>query len=55
MTSSASASPFASPVAILSSPAVDSAIEEMVFIGGTLNLKLLGGAHDASSAASPTT
>jgi hypothetical protein len=27
----------------LSAMAVDSAIEEMVFIGGALNLKLLGG------------
>ncbi len=34
---------------VLSSTAVDSAIEEMVFIGGALNLKLLGGAHEAIS------
>ena len=34
---------------VLSSTAVDSAIEEMVFIGGALNLKLLGGAHEAVS------
>jgi hypothetical protein len=33
---------------VLTTAAVDSAIEEMVFIGGSLNLKLLGGAHDDS-------
>jgi ATP-dependent 26S proteasome regulatory subunit len=32
---------------VLTTGAVDSAIEEMVFIGGALNLKLLGGAHQA--------
>jgi hypothetical protein len=31
---------------VLTTAAVDSAIEEMVFIGGALNLRLLGGAHD---------
>jgi ATP-dependent 26S proteasome regulatory subunit len=37
---------------VLTTAAVDSAIEEMVFIGGSLNLKLLGGAHDDSPAVS---
>ncbi|HEY9464903.1 MAG TPA: ATP-binding protein [Vicinamibacterales bacterium] len=37
---------------VLTTAAVDSAIEEMVFIGGSLNLKLLGGAHDDSAAVS---
>jgi ATP-dependent 26S proteasome regulatory subunit len=37
---------------VLTIAAVDSAIEEMVFIGGSLNLKLLGGAHDDSPAVS---
>jgi hypothetical protein len=40
---------------VLTTAAVDSAIEEMVFIGGTLNLKLLGGAHDAATAGVQTT
>jgi ATP-dependent 26S proteasome regulatory subunit len=33
---------------VLQQVAVDSAIEEMVFIGGALNLKLLGGASELS-------
>ena len=37
---------------VLTTAAVDSAIEEMVFIGGSLNLKLLAGAHDDSPAVS---
>jgi hypothetical protein len=37
---------------VLTTAAVDSAIEEMVFIGGSLNLKLLGGAHDDAPAVS---
>jgi hypothetical protein len=37
---------------VLTTAAVDSAIEEMVFIGGSLNLKLLGGAHDDTPAVS---
>jgi ATP-dependent 26S proteasome regulatory subunit len=32
--------------AVLSASAVDGAIEEMVFVGGALNLRLLGGAFD---------
>jgi hypothetical protein len=36
----------------LKQPAVDSAIEEMVFSGGTLNLKLLGGSSTDLSSAS---
>ncbi len=35
---------------VLEPAAVDSAIEEMVFIGGTLNLKLLGGADSGARA-----
>ena len=35
----------------LKESAVDSAIEEMVFSGGTLNLKLLGGSSTDLSAA----
>jgi hypothetical protein len=35
--------------AVLSQTAVDSAIEEMVFVGGALNLKLLGGSAEAIS------
>ena len=38
---------------VVTTAAVDSAIEEMVFIGGTLNLKLLGGAHEADSPRKP--
>src|SRR5688572_4132652 len=38
---------------VVTTAAVDSAIEEMVFIGGTLNLKLLGGAHEADSPLKP--
>ncbi len=34
---------------VLQQTAVDSAIEEMVFIGGTLNLKLLGGSNELAS------
>jgi hypothetical protein len=40
---------------VLSSAAVDSAIEEMVFAGGALNLTLLGGARDAASPGAPST
>jgi hypothetical protein len=36
--------------AVLKAPAVDSAIEEMVFVGGALNLKLLGAAGDTALA-----
>jgi len=37
----------------LMQPAVDGAIEEMVFSGGTLNLKLLGGSStDANTTSS---
>jgi ATPase family associated with various cellular activities (AAA) len=35
---------------VLKAPAVDSAIEEMVFVGGALNLKLLGAAGDTALA-----
>jgi AAA+ superfamily predicted ATPase len=34
---------------VLTAAAVDNAIEEMVFIGGTLNMKLLGGAIEAAA------
>ena len=34
---------------VLQQAAVDGAIEEMVFIGGALNLKLLGGSGDLAS------
>jgi hypothetical protein len=34
---------------VLAAAAVDNAIEEMVFIGGTLNMKLLGGAIEAAA------
>jgi hypothetical protein len=39
---------------VLSAAAVDSAIEEMVFVGGALNLKLLGGAREAASPSAQT-
>jgi hypothetical protein len=39
---------------VLRTAAVDSAVEELVFVGGALNLKLLGGAHDGAPAGAQT-
>ena len=40
---------------MLQQSAVDSAIDEMVFVGGALNLKLLGGSSElAQQAESPS-
>jgi hypothetical protein len=36
---------------LLSQAAVDGAIEEMVFVGGRLNLKLLGGSSELGAGA----